>query len=146
MSYKSKYTGAEIDNLLDQVASGNTGSGNTGSGNSGSNQMNIEEIDLVWELELNPNTVYISTGLNYGLNISNIVPPSNGELTAQYIVHCNIATGGNDGIVVPDTVRWANGVLPDISLGGDYELSVVATKMGDNYIYKAVLTRFQYAV
>lgn len=27
MSYKSKYTGAEIDNLLDQVASGNPGGG-----------------------------------------------------------------------------------------------------------------------
>lgn len=146
MSYKSKYTGAEIDNLLDQVASGNTGSGNTGSGNSGSNQMNIEEIDEVWELELNPNTVYISTGLNHGLNISNIAPPLNGALTAQYIVHCSIATGGSDGIVVPDTVRWANGVLPDISSGGEYELSVVATKSGDNYIYKAILTRFQYAV
>lgn len=139
MAYNSKYTGTEVENLLDQVKNGNVGG-------SGSNQMNIEEIDLVWELELNPNTVYISAGLNYGLNISNIVPPLNGALTAQYIVHCSIATGGNDGIVVPDSVKWANGVLPDISLGGDYELSVVATKMGDNYIYKAILTRFQYAV
>lgn len=139
MAYNSKYTGAEVENLLDQVKNGNVGG-------SGSNQMNIEEIDLVWELELNPNTIYISTGLNHGLNISNIKPPSNGALTAQYIVHCYIATGGNDGIVVPDTVRWANGVLPDISLGGDYELSVVATKMGNNYVYKAILTRFQYAV
>jgi hypothetical protein len=146
MSYKSKYTGAEIDNLLDQVASGNTGSGNTGSGNNGSSQMNIEEIDDVWELELNPNTVYISTGVNHGLNISSIVPPINGALTAQYIVHCNIASGGYDGIVVPDTVMWANGILPDISAGGEYELSIVATKMGNNYIYKAILTRFQYAV
>lgn len=139
MAYNSKYTGAEVENLLDQVKNGNVGG-------SGSNQMNIEEIDLVWELELNPNTVYISTGLNYGLNISNIVPPLNGALTAQYIVHCSIATGGYDGIVAPDSVKWANGVLPDISLGGDYELSVVATKMGNNYIYKAILTRFQYAV
>lgn len=139
MAYNSKYTGAEVENLLDQVKNGNVGG-------SGSNQMNIEEIDLVWELELNPNTVYISTELNHGLNISNIVPPLNGALTAQYIVHCNIATGGRDGIVVPDTVRWANGVLPDISLEGDYELSIVATKIGNNYIYKAILTRFQYAV
>lgn len=139
MAYNSKYTGAEVENLLDQVKNGNVGG-------SGSNQMNIEEIDLVWELELNPNTVYISTGLNYGLNISNIVPPLNGALTAQYIVHCSIATGGNDGIVVPDTVRWANGVLPDISSGGDYELSIVATKTGNNYMYKAILTRFQYAL
>lgn len=139
MAYNSKYTGAEVENLLDQVKNGNVGG-------SGSNQINIEEIDSVWELELNPNTIYISTGSNYGLNISNIVPPLNGALTAQYIVHCNIATGGSDGIVVPDTVRWANGVLPDISSGGEYELSVVATKSGDNYIYKAILTRFQYAV
>lgn len=139
MAYNSKYTGAEVENLLDQVKNGNVGG-------SGSNQINIEEIDSVWELELNPNTIYISTGLNHGLSISNIVPPLNGALTAQYIVHCNIATGGSDGIVVPDTVRWANGVLPDISSGGEYELSVVATKSGDNYIYKAILTRFQYAV
>lgn len=139
MAYNSKYTGAEVENLLDQVKNGNVGG-------SGSNQMNIEEIDTVWDLKLNPNTIYISTGLNHGLNISNIVPPLNGALTAQYIVHCNIASGGHDGIVVPDTVMWANGVLPDISLGGDYEFSVVATKMGDNYIYKAILTRFQYAL
>lgn len=139
MAYNSKYTGAEVENLLDQVKNSNVGG-------SGSNQMNTEEIDIVWELELNPNTVYISTGLNNGLNISSIVPPINGALTAQYIVHCNIDIGGYDGIVVPDTVMWANGILPDISAGGEYELSIVATKMGNNYIYKAILTRFQYAV
>ena len=139
MAYNSKYTGAEVENLLDQVKNGNVGG-------SGSHQMNSEEIDEVWELELNPNTVYISTGLNHGLNISSIVPPSNGALTAQYIVHCNIVDGGADGIVVPDSVKWANGVLPDISLGGDYELSIVATKTGNNYMYKAILTRFQYAL
>lgn len=70
------------------------------------------------------------------LTISKFYPPV--EEIGEYTFYLyNVST-----LTLPSDVLWANGVAPEMDASKHYELSVVATKTGDSYIYKAILTAF----
>lgn len=48
-----------------------------------------------------------------------------------------------DPFVFPSHLLWANGVVPTITPDTSYELSVTATMLDEEYVYKAVLTNFK---
>lgn len=70
------------------------------------------------------------------LKINSFDPPA--EEVGEYTFYLyNVST-----LTLPSDVLWANGILPEMDASKHYELSVVAAKTGDSYIYKAILTAF----
>lgn len=101
---------------------------------------NIVEIDDPTAISLNPNKTHIVTVVVSSITIDSIVEPT--TPVAEYALH--FFTGSSVGeFVLPDNVFWANGTAPTLEEGTAYELSVVATTISGNYVYKAVLTPFK---
>lgn len=116
MSYNSKYTGQEVENLLDQVASGNTGGGGGSS--------SYPRIDYMWtdgSETISPNTFHVwgsVTGLSieFGEEISGVAN--------EYLFQFTCDLYGEPVITLPDTIVWANGE-PTFDSGGTYQISVL---------------------
>lgn len=89
------------------------------------------------------NTIYVYTVPLTALEIGD-VSELEFELNEDYGESLICFTAGE---VCPftcaDIVQWANGTPPEIEAGVSYELSIAATKLGNEYIYKAVLTPFK---
>lgn len=100
-------------------------------------------IAFLRENPMQPNTIYVATeAITEGVAIRAIEPPT--SFAAEYVLHLYLVDSGPSPFTLPDTVIWANGVTPsDIETGIHYELSIVASKVGNEYIYKAVLTPFK---
>lgn len=100
-------------------------------------------IAFLRENPMQPNTIYVATeAITEGVAIRAIEPPT--SFAAEYVLHLYLEDSGPSPFTLPDTVIWANGVTPsDIDTGIHYELSIVASKVGNEYIYKAVLTPFK---
>lgn len=63
---------------------------------------------------------------------------------ADYTLHFTTGDVATlDPFVFPSHLLWANGVVPTITPDTSYELSVTATMLDDEYVYKAVLTNFK---
>ena len=45
--------------------------------------------------------------------------------------------------MLPSYVLWANGTIPTLEAQTHYELSISATKIDNEYFYKAVLVPFK---
>lgn len=86
-----------------------------------------------------PNKIYYADILVFGVNVSLVTPPV-GDI-GEYLLYF---TNADEYSIFefPSDWLWANGI-PEIEAGVSYELSVVATKVGGEYIYKAVLTPFK---
>jgi hypothetical protein len=87
-----------------------------------------------------PNKIYYTTSAVYGIHIDFVSQPTNDVGT--YTLHFTTA----EHVVfplVPSNWLWVNGEMPSLEPNTHYELSVVATKFGTDYIYKAVLTPFK---
>ena len=93
---------------------------------------------------LEPNKLYIhSIAHANDISIYDIVPPD--DIYGDYTIMFKSAGGENyEGILeLPDYILWANGTTPALEAQTPYELSIIATKFEDGYIYKAVLTPFK---
>ena len=93
---------------------------------------------------LEPNKIYVSHfTVVFGIHIYDIIPPT--DLYAEYTII--FKTGGSvdyEGeLVLPSYVLWANGTTPTLEAQTNYELSISATKIDDEYVYKAVLVPFK---
>jgi hypothetical protein len=92
-----------------------------------------------------PNKIYYSTcevGESVNIYADGVIPPT--ENVGEYTLY--FTTGAMLGPIpleVPAEWLWANGTAPNIEEGVTYELSVCATKLGNDYIYKACLTPFK---
>ena len=101
----------------------------------------VEDRDLPFE----PNKIYYCpTELYEGVAIFTVTPPSSG--VGEYCLY--FSSGSNISLdffqfETPSDWFWANGDIPQIESNVHYELSVVATKFENDYIYKAVLTPFK---
>lgn len=90
---------------------------------------------------LEPNKVYYCTDQIKSIHVDDITPPTND--VAEYLVYFTTENIGAEPSVFLSNLLWASGVAPTIEGGVTYELSIVATKLGGDYIYKAVLTPFK---
>lgn len=90
---------------------------------------------------LEPNKVYYCTEQIKSIHIDGITPPTND--VAEYLVYFTTENINMEPSKFLSSLLWANGDAPTIEGGVTYELSIVATKLGGNYIYKAVLTPFK---
>lgn len=123
--YNSKYSGEQIDALLDQVASGNAGGGG-GGGSTGGVEGGIQwtmrnaadYIDDNGVIELDPFAVYY--GADFGNGGTILFNYSDYNYNEWRIIFY-IAPGASLNTAVD---FWVNGIAPDISEGGIYELSV----------------------
>ena len=112
-----------------------------GEGGGSSNGRNlVSRVDLIFSKgdPLLPDTTYYCNDV-VAIDISAVTPPS-GDY-AEYTLL--FKTDEDVYITCPDNWLWANGQAPSIEGETVYELSIVATKFGSDYIYKAVLTPFK---
>lgn len=133
------------DNLKTINGQSIVGSGNIeisgGEGGGSSNGRNlVSRVDLIFSEgdPLLPDTTYYCNDV-VAIDISAVTPPS-GDY-AEYTLL--FKTDEDVYITCPDNWLWANGQAPSVEGDTVYELSVVATKFGSDYIYKAVLTPFK---
>lgn len=105
MSYNSKYTGQQVEDLLDQVANGNAGGGGSSSGGSGAYaKVNHGTSDTTFVLT--PNTLHV-WGEVESLDLSfadEIVGVAN-EYLFQFTSSEEPTT-----LILPDTIQWVNEV------------------------------------
>ena len=88
-----------------------------------------------------PNKIYyVTTPVEESVAIYTVIPPT--EDIGEYSLHFSYGNPSFALFEAPSDWLWANGI-PTTEAGVSYELSVVATKFGDDYIYKAVLTPFK---
>jgi hypothetical protein len=122
------------------VGSGNIEINGGGGGSSSNGKNLVSSIDLIFSEDepLLPDTTYYCNDVA-AIDISAVTPPS-GDY-AEYTLL--FKTDEDVYITCPDNWLWANGQVPSVEGETVYELSVVATKFGSDYIYKAVLTPFK---
>lgn len=88
-----------------------------------------------------PNKIYYgTTPVIESVSIFSVIPPT--EDIGEYSLHFSYDNLNSVYFDAPSDWLWSNGI-PTVESGVSYELSVVATKFGDDYIYKAVLTPFK---
>ena len=115
MSFNSKYSGQQVESLLDQVASGNTGGGGGGAAYPIENHDGEHSIDAIqpniFHLFGNVETVDLSLedGDESGVN--------------EYIFQFTYG-GGPIPYSFPDTIQWVNGE-PVLEDGKTYQISIV---------------------
>ena len=121
--------------------------GDVGSGEVATKEIIYVDDGVIEELE--PNKVYI---LRANLStmiaeIQSIVEPE--EDYGEYsVVISAVDEGGYNrpiSLTLPSDVMWPNGVVPDMSQPGYYELSITYWATASDSGYNAVLTRFNYA-
>lgn len=88
-----------------------------------------------------PNKIYYATTpVLETVAIFSVIPPT--EDIGEYSLHFSYDNQSFAFFEAPSDWLWPNGI-PTVEAGVSYELSVVATKFGSDYIYKAVLTPFK---
>lgn len=116
MSYNSKYTGQEVEELLDQVKTG----GGTSSGGSGAYaEVNHGTSDTTFTL--NPNTFHVwgevtSLDLSFGEETEGVA----NEYLFQFTSGATATT-----LTLPDTIKWVNDSTPTIEANKTYQVSVL---------------------
>lgn len=113
MSYNSKYTGAQVEQLLDQVANGNTG------GSGAYAEVNHGTSDTTFTLT--PNTFHVwdevaSLDLSFGAETSGVA----NEYLFQFTSGATATT-----LTLPSDIKWANNSAPTISENKIYQISVL---------------------
>lgn len=87
-----------------------------------------------------PNTTYVSDSPANGISISKITQPK--EIFSEYTLHF-ITSDTISPITFPEYILWANSNIPELETNTSYELSIIATKFGDSYQFKAILVPFR---
>lgn len=115
MSYNSKYSGQQIENLLDQVANG----GGSSSGSGAYVEVNHGTGDTTFTLT--PNTFHIweevaALDLSLGDETSGIA----NEFLFQFTSGATPTT-----LTLPDSIKWANDAAPTIAENMIYQISIL---------------------
>lgn len=151
--YKGTVTGVKINGstkspdsngLVDLGTIEGGGGSSSGGGGSAEKEVLFANEGLIEELE--PNKIYILENLAPVFEIQSIVEPDGFYAEYTVVIYAENTAGGNDyspTIILPENVRWANGVIPDLTQEGCYELSIVYVCGLTNSSYNAVLTCFK---
>lgn len=150
-SYTEQYTGTVTGVTVNGTTySPTNGVVDLGTISGGSNTKEIVSITNGIIEELEPNKIYILESHNSTFEIQSIVAPgfgSSGEYAEYTVILSAESNSGNEDetptIILPEGVYWANGVIPDITEQGIYELSIVSWAGHLNSSYNAVLTKFK---
>lgn len=119
MSYNSKYTGEQVEQLLDQVANGNNGSGGDSSSGGAYSEVNHGTSDTTFTLT--PNTFHVwdevaSLTLDFGSETSGVA----NEYLFQFTSGATATS-----LTLPDDIKWANDSAPTIEANMIYQVSVL---------------------
>ena len=120
----SKYKGAEIEALLDKVAS------------TGMNYVELSEPTVPLAAV---NTCYYMMALDLQSNFT----IQAFETPTTPVAHYKFMFWGPSSLTLPP-IYWLNGEIPELDPACLYELDIVATEVlaEGNYVYKAVLAKF----
>lgn len=110
MSFNSKYTGKQIEDLLDSI-------GNNTTGTSGIPIIEFSDSSI----ELQPNRFYKLSGVLSSLSIT-LAEPTDLSIVNEYMVEfsCQDTT-----ITLPNNLSWNNDVLPTFENGRTYHISII---------------------
>lgn len=119
MSYNSKYTGQEVEILLDQVASGNAGGGSSSGGSGAYAEVKHGTNDTTFTLT--PNTFHIwdevsELTLNLGSETNGVA----NEFLFQFSSGATATT-----LTLPDNIKWAKDSAPTIAENKIYQVSIL---------------------
>lgn len=106
MAFNSKYPGAEVERLLDQVANGGGGT----SGYAGMPVVEVADAQVETTYTLQPNTYYRFTGqiADLGLNLGT----ATAGVVNEYVVEINSTSVEELYFTTNNTITWANGNAP----------------------------------
>lgn len=146
--FNSKYSGEQVEELLDQVADGNTGGGGGGGITVSSETIVTENSTAPAFLstgQIKNNEVYILTSDISSLTINNL---AFSEHTKDYekftMIFTTASSASFNGVSFPADWQWANGVAPNVEKGVTYELSVAYyARFSSSVRYNAILTPFK---
>lgn len=110
MSYNSKYTGAEVEALLDKVNEGNIYEIKYTSVTSSTGSVELSDTKMYILGEQSAVTITLPSGAE-----------SNGR---EYLCQFTAAASGCT-LSVPDTITWLGGETPTINAGKTYQLSIL---------------------
>ena len=110
MSYNSKYTGAEVEALLDKVNEGNIFEIKYTSVTSSTGSVELSDTKMYILGEQSAVTITLPSGAE-----------SNGR---EYLCQFTAAASGCT-LSVPDTITWLGGEPPTINAGKTYQLSIL---------------------
>lgn len=121
MSYNSKYTGEQVEELLDQVASGNTGGGGGSSSGGSSAYAEVNHGTGDTTFVLTPNTFHVwdevaSLDLSFADEQAGVA----NEYLFQFTSGATATT-----LTLPDGLKWANDSTPTIAENMIYQMSVL---------------------
>ena len=111
MSYNSKYSGQEVEDLLDQVKNGEVGGGSA--------YPLLKPSTMPKELQPN---VYYDLGQRAGFNIN--LAQGEEDVANEYIFRLKVADSGSD-LILPDNIVWAGDRIPSMTVGKTYEISII---------------------
>lgn len=145
--FNSKYTGQQVEDLLDQVANGEAGGGGGSSSGSGKEYI-VVEPDLspagseAYISNIVPNKTYIVSEPVSLLSINQFSVSD--ALSDEYNVIFKADSGETILTIISDySIYWANGVIPTIEAAVVYELSIQRVRLGGRNFFNAVLTPFK---
>lgn len=116
---------------------GDAGEGGGGSGEGGKEVVLIQGMYFDSINPVQPNKIYISNIAQTALYIGAFQEVSN------YDEYCIIFKYPEDGCILPESVKFANGQVHTIEYNTECELNVVGIGSGANRTYHAVLTPFK---
>lgn len=106
-------------------------------------QLDGESITFSNDSEVGP----MISGTHYiAINeITNITIVDFGELRGVFDEYHLVFKSSNNGatITLPPTIYWANGAIADIEPSTFYEVSIMASNMGDDVVFRAVVVPFK---
>ena len=147
--YKGTVTGVKVNGTTYSPTNGIVDLGTISGGGSNTTKEIVHISNGIIE-ELEPNKIYLLESGNLIFEIQSIIEPEYSEYGtyAEYTVIISAEAVIDIGdetptIILPEDVYWANGVIPEITEQGMYELSIVYWAGGHNSSYNAVLTKFQ---
>lgn len=116
---------------------GDAGEGGGGSSGGGKEIVLSQYIHFDDTNPVQPNKIYISSRAMTATYIGAFQEVSN------YDEYCIIFKYPEDGVTLPESVKFANGQIPTIEYNTECELSVVGIGSGANRTYHAVITPFK---
>lgn len=127
MSYNSKYTGAEVEAMLDKL---------------GATEVRIADVSNPVIDSMLPNVVYYKTAALSSLTINGFAQDGDNSTAVYTVLFMPEAA---TSLTLPSSVKWLNDTPPDITTIADFtlcELSIRRVPKGTTTAYTAVLGVF----
>jgi hypothetical protein len=142
MAYKSKYTGAEVDNLLSKAdtalqqyeekykgtVTGVKINGTTNNPSGGVVDLGYINKQLSTSTQssmtLSPNIYYRNTSTSLSTLTITLGSVSNSNILNEYFVEFTTSSSGTT-VSLPSTIKWTNGETPTFEASTTYQISII---------------------